>query len=116
MGDILDAERSYAPYSDIYETDDNYILVSSMPGISRENIQIKLEDGNLVIFGKRADYKESLNRKYLLNENEIGHYFRKFKISDSVDDSKIEASFEKGQLVVTLPKHERVKPRTINIS
>ena len=55
------------------------------------------------------------NRKYILNENEIGNYYRKFRISNSVDETKIEARFENGQLIVKLPKHDRIKPRTIDI-
>ncbi|KUG24902.1 hypothetical protein ASZ90_005280 [hydrocarbon metagenome] len=64
----------------------------------------------------RINYNEAVNRKYILNEYTIGNYYRKFKISDSIDNSKIEARFENGVLTVKLPKHDRVKPRTIEIN
>lgn len=112
--DILEKERSFAPLVDIYETEEDYILIANMPGVSKENVQVKFEEDSLHIFGK-INYEESLNRKYILNENGIGHYYRRFKLSDSIDESGIEANLNNGQLVVKLPKHERIKPRTINI-
>ncbi len=85
-----------------------------MPGVTRDNVKIKLEEESLAILGK-VNYKELKNKKYILNENEVGNYYRKFRISNSVDETKIEARFENGQLTVKLPKHDRIKPRTIEI-
>jgi len=110
----LEKESWVAPLADIYETAEDYYLVANMPGSSKENIRIKLEDGSLIIMG-RIEYDEVKGRKYVLKETEFGNYYRKFNIADSVDDSKIDASYENGQLVVKLPKHERVKPKTISI-
>jgi HSP20 family protein len=112
---ILEKERSFAPFSDIYETENDFVLIANMPGIKKENITLKLEEGSLVIFGK-VNYDELMKRKYILNETEIGNYYRRFKISDSIDISKIQAKFDNGQLILTLPKHDRIKPRKINIS
>jgi HSP20 family molecular chaperone IbpA len=111
---LVNAEVSYAPLVDIYETDNEFVLTADMPGVKKEDVNLKLEEGSMLIFG-RIDYQNLLNRKFILKEKEIGHFFRKFKISDSIDESKVSAKFENGQLIVVLPKHERVKPRTINI-
>lgn len=111
---ILEKENVVAPLTDIYETDDEFVLVANMPGVSRDNIQLKLEDTSLAIFG-RINFAETIQRNYILNENEIGNYYRKFNISNSIDETRIEARFENGQLIVKLPKHDRVKPRTISI-
>lgn len=112
--ELLDKENVIAPLTDIYETEDEFVLTANMPGVSRENIQIKLEDTSLAIFG-RIKFSEAIKRNYILNENEIGNYYRKFNISNSIDETRIEAKYENGQLVLNLPKHDRVKPRTINI-
>ena len=112
--EILENERSVAPITDIIETKDDFILVANMPGVSRSDVQLKLEEGSLTIFGK-VDYNDLMNNKFVMNESEIGHYFRRFKISDSIDSENIEAKYENGQLIVKLPKHERIKPRTISI-
>ncbi len=110
----LEKESWVAPLADIHETADDYFLVANMPGSAKENIKIKLEEGSLVIMG-RINYDEVKGRKYILKETESGNYYRKFKIAESIDESRIDASYENGQLIVKLPKHERVKPKTISI-
>ena len=112
--EALEKETWVAPLVDIYETTDDYFLTALMPGVSKENVKIKFEEQTLVIMG-RINFNESLQRKYVLKETEIGNYYRRFNISDSVDESKIDAKLNDGVLTIRLPKHERVKPRTIEI-
>ncbi len=112
--DLLTNEGSYAPLVDIYETNEEFVLTADMPGVKKEDVNLKIEEGSMLIFGK-IDYQDVLNRRFILKEKETGHFFRRFKISDTIDETKISARFENGQLVVTLPKHDRVKPRTISI-
>lgn len=112
--EALEKESWIAPTIDIYETADDYFLSAYLPGVSKENVKIKLEDGNLVIMG-RVDYETLINRKYILKEMEVGNFYRRFKISNSIDESKVDARFENGILQVKLPKHERIKPKTIEI-
>lgn len=112
--EALESEPWAAPLVDIYETADEYYLNANMPGVSKENVKIKLEEGFLVVMG-RVNFDEAKNRKYVLNEIEEGNYYRRFKISDSIDEQKIDAKLENGVLTVKLPKHERVKPKSIEI-
>lgn len=113
--EMLRIQNNISPSSDIYEISDEYILVANMPGVSRSEVQVKVIEGSLMIFGK-INYDEVSNREYILNENEVGNYFRKFKISDSIDKNKINAKYDNGQLIVHLPKNEKAKPRSIDIS
>jgi len=113
--EILKTQNSILPSSDIYENEDEFVLVSNMPGVARSDVQVKIVDDSLVIFG-RINYEEAVNRNYILNENEPGNYFRKFKISDSIDETKINAKYDNGQLIVILPKHDKIKARTIDIA
>lgn len=103
-----------APAVDIYEDKDNYYLTASMPGVSKENTKIKIDNNNLIIMG-RIDFSDSVKRKYILKETETANYYRTFKVSESIDTTKLDAKFENGLLHVTLPKHEWVKPRVIDI-
>ena len=112
--EILSTENSVLPSTDIYENPDEYILTANMPGVSRDEIQVKVVDDSLIVFGK-INYNEVLSRNYLLNENEIGNYFRKFRISNTINKTKINAKYDNGQLIVHLPKNENAKPRTIDI-
>ena len=113
--EILRTQNNILPSSDIYENADEYILVANMPGVSRSEVQVKVIEESLIVFG-RIDYDETINRDYILNENELGNYFRKFKISDSIDKANISAKYDNGQLIVHLPKSEKIKPRTIDIA
>lgn len=112
--EVLETEAIVAPFSDIFETENDFVLIANMPGVLRDNVKVRLEEGALSVFGK-VDYEQIRNRRYILNENETGNFYRKFRISNSIDETKIEARFDNGQLVVKLPKHDRVKPRTIEI-
>ena len=115
INELLKTQNSVSPVVDIYETENDFVLIANLPGVERNNVQVKLDDGQLIVFGK-INFEEAVNRKYILNENEIGNYYRSFKISDSIDKEKINARYDNGQLVLTLPKHERAKPRKIDIS
>jgi HSP20 family protein len=112
--EALEKESWVAPLVDIYETTDDYNLVANMPGVSREDVKIKIEEGDLVIMG-RTNFLGELQHKFLMKEIDSSNYYRKFKISESIDEDKIDAKLENGRLYVHLPKVERVKPRTIEI-
>ncbi|MFA3781731.1 Hsp20/alpha crystallin family protein [Melioribacteraceae bacterium 4301-Me] len=112
--EALEYEPWVAPLIDIYETDENFYLIAQMPGVTKDNIKIKLENGHLVIMG-RIDYDSHVNRKYVLKEIESGNFYRKFKISDNINTDKIDAKLENGLLEVTLPKQEKIRPRRIDI-
>jgi len=112
--ELLETQNYVSPLVNIYETDDEFILSADMPGVVRKDVKVKVEKDLLIMFGQ-IDYANETNKNYILNEQELGNYYRTFKISDSVDQSNIEAKYDNGQLVVNLPKNEKVKPRTINI-
>ena len=113
--EALEQESWVAPLVDIYETNDEYYLVGNMPGVAKEDVKLKIEEGNLIIMG-RANNLGELDQKYLMKEIDSNNYYRKFKLSDSVDETKIDAKLENGRLLVHLPKVERVKPKTIEIN
>lgn len=112
--EALEKESWVAPQVDIFETNDEYYLVANLPGVKKEDIKVKLEDGDLVIMG-RIDFTGETERTYIMKEIDTSNYYRKFKLTDSVDEENIDAKLENGRLYVHLPKVERVKPKTIEI-
>jgi HSP20 family molecular chaperone IbpA len=114
INELLKTQNSVSPVVDIYETENDFILIANLPGVERNNVQVKLDDEQLVVFGK-INYEDAVSRKYILNENEIGNFYRSFKISDSIKREKIKARYDNGQLLLNLPKHEKAKPRKIDI-
>jgi len=99
------------PAVDIVEGDKAYEITADLPGMDEKNIEVKVADGVLTIKGERQEEKEEKKKDYYLQERSFGSYQRSFELPDSVDPDKIEASFKKGVLSVTLPKKlEAQKP------
>jgi HSP20 family molecular chaperone IbpA len=114
INELLKTQHSVSPVVDIFETENDFILIANLPGVERTNVNVKLDGKTLIIFGK-INFDEAVKRKYILNEKEVGNYYRSFQVSESIDKNKINARYDNGQLILTLPKHEKTKPRKIEI-
>jgi HSP20 family molecular chaperone IbpA len=106
--------RVFLPSADIYETPNELRLVLEMPGIEKDNVEIKLEDGVLYVEG-RLDLSKYAGLQPLYTEYNVGHYARSFQLSSKIDQSKIAAEMKSGVLSLILPKVEEAKPRTIQV-
>lgn len=99
------------PAVDIVEKDNAYEVTAELPGMDEKNIEVKLDNGGLTIKGEKQEEKEEKRKGYHLQERSFGSFERYFAVPDGVDADKIEASFKKGLLTVTLPKKpEAQKP------
>jgi len=79
--------------------------------MDEKNIDVKVADGTLTIKGEKQEEKEEKKKDYYLRERSFGSFERSFAIPEGVDADKIEASFKKGVLTLTLPKKpEAQKP------
>ncbi|KZL89300.1 heat shock protein Hsp18 [Clostridium magnum] len=88
---------------DLKETEQNYQLEADLPGIKKEDINIKFNNNYLVISAKRDESIEDNKENYVRRERHYGEFNRSFYI-DNIDESKIDASFIDGVLRITLPK------------
>ncbi len=104
----LDTQRSELgrlPHADIEETDTGYTVTAEMPGITKENIEVKLSDDNTVeISGKSSSEKKETKGKYIRQERSRTDFYRRFMLEHEVDADKVEAKVENGILTLTLPK------------
>jgi HSP20 family protein len=99
------------PAVDIVEKDNAYVVTAELPGMDEKNIEVKLDNGGLTIKGEKQEEKEEKRKGYHLQERSFGSFERYFAVPEGVDTDKIEASFKKGLLTVTLPKKpEAQKP------
>jgi len=106
-------EISFAatPAVDIVEKENAYEVTAELPGMDEKNIEVKLVNGGLTIKGEKQEEKEEKKKDYYLHERHFGSFERSFAVPEGVDTDKIEASFKKGVLTVTLPKKpEAIKP------
>lgn len=106
-------EHFAAPLVDIYENESGLTVLADMPGVTKDSLNIKVDQGVLTIEGRMA-WQEG--KTCLAQEFEPQNFFRQFELSDAFDISQIHAELKHGVLNVFLPKSEKAKPRQIPIT
>lgn len=105
----------WMPLTDVSEDNDNFYLKADLPGIKKEDVKISFADGAISISGERSQEKETKDKKFHRIERSYGKYYRSFNIPTDIKADKIKAEFKDGQLTVTIPKADEVKPKEIDI-
>lgn len=100
---------------DMYQTDDNIVVKTAMPGIKAEDIQVSVSNNLLTIQGQSKDEKVVENARYHLRERRAGSFSRSIELPGMVVAEKADAKFEDGVLTLTLPKAEDAKARAIAV-
>jgi HSP20 family protein len=108
------AQPAVAPSVNIIETKDGYILEAEIPGVSKDGVEITVEENQLTILGRRS--KPDQKVQVLYRESADTDYRRVFELDPAVDATKITANVDQGVLTIQLPFSERVKPRKISIA
>ena len=106
--------ESVLPEVNIYETENDFFVITFIPGVKREFIKVRIHDDKLVIKAK-LNTGENSQINFIHKEREIGNYYRELKLNESVNKEKIEAVYSEGVLTVKLAKSESSKPRNIEI-
>ncbi len=101
-----------APAVDVYENDDELLVVADVPGASHDGIDVQLEKGLLTILARRADETTAAP---VATEYRPRDYYRVFSVPQGIDASKIDAQLTAGVLRLRLPKSESLKPRRIEV-
>jgi len=104
----------FTPAVDIFETDNTLILLADLPGVKAKDLTIDLKEGVLAL-STQMEVPEAPDEVGILREYETGNYYRKFNLSDVIDQSRIEAKLKDGVLRLTLPKVEAAAPRKIEV-
>jgi len=93
-----------APRVDVKETDKAVVVSAELPGIDEKDVELVLKDGVLTLKGEKKYEKDQNDENVHTMERSYGSFRRSFQIPDSVDADKIDASFDKGVLTITLPR------------
>ncbi len=104
------------PPVNIEENADAFTITAELPGISKENVKITFQDGTLTISGEKQLPADVKKRDYHRFEIEYGSFARSFRIPAQVQVDGINARFDNGLLIVSLPKVEEEKPQEIKIN
>jgi HSP20 family protein len=99
--------EQWDPQLDLYETDSAFILEADLPGVKKQDVSVELENGDLVLRGRRMVEHVRRGSNFYRRERRSGQFLRRVSLPASVDREQIRAEFRNGVLRVTLPKMQR---------
>ena len=112
----LAQNHGFVPALDVYQTDNEVIVETPLPGIDPEKVIISVENDVLTIEGKSEKSSEVDEKDYYRKEVRVGGFHRAVALPSSVNGENAQAEYKDGVLKITIPKEERAKPKQIKIS
>ena len=109
---LKDEFVAHRPAVNVKEIENGFLLDLAVPGLKKEDIDIKIEEEVLTISGKTKSEEKVNEEKYSRQEFNYASFSRSFTLNDSIDVDNIKANHENGILSITLPKKEEVKPES----
>ncbi|HJU87716.1 MAG TPA: Hsp20/alpha crystallin family protein [Gemmatimonadota bacterium] len=108
--------RQWLPATDVSETPEAVTLRLEVPGLTRDQIRIAVENNVLTVRGEKTQETSSENESFRRTERSFGSFERSFSLPAYVDSDNVQASLQDGVLSVTLPRREETKAREIQIA
>lgn len=105
----------FVPELNVYETEKEFEITLALPGMSKDDIEISMENHTLTISGERK-FEEENGRKFHRVESRFGKFERSLPLPDIIDEDNIKATYENGVLTVTVPKLKEKAGRKIKVS
>ncbi len=112
--DRAQVDQFIAPPASVIEAGEGYTLELEMPGVTKDGLDISVENNELTIVGQRS--LPTVQGTLIHHESRPNNFRRTFELDPSIDADKISAKIEQGLVTLTLPKAEHVKPRKISVS
>ncbi len=112
---LLTSEKRWHPPTDVFETDEEFIVVMDVAYARQEDIQLSYESGVLRVTGNRREFQVGCKRHYHKMEIDFGPFERKIKINARIADSSIKACYDNGFLVIRLKKDTSKSAKVTNI-
>lgn len=105
------APMAWMPRMDVYEKDNTLVVKAELPGVKKEDIEVAVDNGDLVIRGERQAEQEVKEENYYRMERTSGSFYRRLPLPYEVKPDQIEASFNDGVLEVRMPRPSQEKPQ-----
>ena len=106
----------FAPPVDVYEDEHNFTLKIEVPGVEENDIDVRIENNTLIVYGERKFEKEEKEENYRRVERQYGSFTRSFTLPNSVDPMQVSAHYDKGVLKINLAKKAEAKPKQIKVT
>lgn len=114
-GDGESTAGAWTPSIDVYETGDEVVVLAELPGLSRDDVEIRLEHGSLILQGERRMNKDVKEENYQRVERRFGKFSRSIAMPPEIDSDEIEAELRSGVLRISVPKTGAGKRKSIEI-
>jgi len=108
-------EEELMPEVDIFESDGNLILKAELPGMKKEDIEVTLTDGSIMISGEKKKEDEIKRKDYYKLERSYGSFCRTFTLPTEVKRDQVKSTFKDGVLEVTMPKSDEAKSKEVKV-
>ena len=106
---------AWQPAVNVYEDKEQLSIQAQLPGIDMKDVSLSVTNRTLQVRGERKDENKEQRDGYHFKEAQYGAFSRSFTLPSYVDPDKAKAEYDRGVLTITVPKTEKVKPRTIEI-
>ena len=100
---------------DVIESENEFVVKASLPGVKPEDVHITVHGDTLMIRGESRPDEERPEQAYLLHERRFGPFQRSLSLTAPINSEKAQAQYRDGVLTLTLPKAEEAKPKQIKI-
>jgi len=100
---------------DMYETKDDVVVRTALPGVKPEDVDITITGDTLTIRGETQQQDEDKEGNYLRRERSYGEFVRSITLPSGLQVDKADASFNNGELTLKIPKSEQAKPKSIKV-
>src|SRR5690349_8527984 len=114
-GDELSTSGNFVPPVDIYEDENSISLRLEIPGMKRDDLDIRLENNTLTVRGERKFENEEKEENFHRIERRYGSFTRSFTLPNTVNGEKVDATYDKGILKISLAKRAEAKPKQIKV-
>lgn len=104
---------AWSPPVDILERENDVVLKMDLPGLSQDEIDIRVEENTLIVQGERRLMKDAAGDDYVQIERPYGSFRRSFNVPRRIDQENIRASYKDGVLQIVLPKKQDIQPKQI---
>lgn len=125
MGDLLpqswgieseEFPRMWNPRMDVTENDTEFIVQVDLPGVSKDDVAVNIQDNQLTISGERKTESKETKQNYLRMERSYGRFFRSLGLPRGANADTVDAEFKDGVLTVHIPKAEESKPKQVRVA
>jgi HSP20 family protein len=106
----------WMPDTDVFEREGKLVVRADLPGMQRDDLEVKVQGGTLVLVGHREDEKEVKEKGYHRRERRTGAFTRTVALPDGFDPDAIEATYQDGVLEVTIPRPAAAEAKPVQIS